>query len=82
MVALAGGTGSGKSSLVNAMAGWADLLPSDVNPWNSVVTSLHLTPKPRTPETTAVFSFFEEDEWDRLNALGQWHRRRSRRRAA
>ena len=35
---------SGKTTLVNAMAGWADLLPTDVNPWTSVVTSLHLTP--------------------------------------
>ena len=27
-------------------------------------------------------AYLTQDEWDRLNALGQWHRRRSRRRAA
>ncbi len=31
---------SGKTSLVNAMVGRPDLLPADVNPWTSVVTSL------------------------------------------
>ena len=69
-VTMIGQIKSGKTSLVNSMIGWPDLLPADVNPWTSVVTSLHLTPKPRTPETTAVFSFFEEDEWDRLIAGG------------
>ena len=29
---------------VNAMVGVPDLLPADVNPWTSVVTSLHLNP--------------------------------------
>lgn len=57
---------AGKTSLVNAIAGWADLLPSDVNPWTSVVTSLHLTPGAERRETGAKFQFMEEAEWDRL----------------
>ena len=57
---------AGKTSLVNAMAGWPDLLPSDVNPWTSVVTSLHLSPGRERQETGARFQFMEEEEWDRL----------------
>ncbi len=57
---------SGKTTLVNAMAGWADLLPSDVNPWTSVVTSLHLKPASRPAETGATFKFMTENNWDRL----------------
>ncbi len=57
---------SGKTTLVNAMAGWADLLPSDVNPWTSVVTSLHLKPASRPAETGASFQFMTEENWDRL----------------
>lgn len=57
---------AGKTALVNAMAGWADLLPSDVNPWTSVVTSLHLAPGAERRETGARFQFMEEAEWDRL----------------
>ncbi len=36
---------AGKTTLVNALAGWPGLLPADVNPWTSVVTSLHLSPQ-------------------------------------
>lgn len=65
-VTLLGQVKSGKTSLVNAMAGWADLLPSDVNPWTSVVTSLHLSPGRERAEMGARFKFMTEDEWDRL----------------
>lgn len=61
---------SGKTTLVNAMAGWADLLPSDVNPWTSVVTSLHLKPASRPTETGATFQFMTEKNWDRLLSQG------------
>lgn len=61
---------SGKTTLVNAMAGWADLLPSDVNPWTSVVTSLHLTPGPEKKDLGATFQLMNEDEWDRLIKKG------------
>ena len=69
-VTILGQVKSGKTSLVNAMAGWADLLPSDVNPWTSVVTSLHLTPGPERAEIGARFRFMTEEEWDRLLSKG------------
>ena len=63
---LIGQVKAGKTSLVNALVGWPDLLPSDVNPWTSVVTSLHLSPRPHLGGDHASFRFFEEDEWTRL----------------
>ena len=69
-VTVLGQVKSGKTSLINAMTGWADLLPSDVNPWTSVVTSLHLTPAAENGETGARFQFMTEDEWDRLTSKG------------
>ena len=69
-VTMLGQVKSGKTTLVNAMAGRADLLPADVNPWTSVVTSLHLTPEAENSATGARFCFFAEDEWDRLMAKG------------
>ncbi|TNF59740.1 MAG: hypothetical protein EP307_09885 [Rhodobacteraceae bacterium] len=69
-VTLLGQVKSGKTTLVNAMAGWADLLPSDVNPWTSVVTSLHLSPRMTDGASRAAFRFFGADEWDRLMAKG------------
>lgn len=69
-VTLLGQVKSGKTSLVNAMAGWADLLPSDVNPWTSVVTSLHLTPGRKRCEIGARFKFMTEEEWNRLLTRG------------
>ena len=65
-VTMIGQIKSGKTTLVNAMIGWTDLLPADVNPWTSVVTSVHLSPQPLTPSTSAKFRFFENGEWDRL----------------
>jgi len=65
-VTMIGQVKAGKTSLVNAMVGWPDLLPADVNPWTSVVTSLHLNPQPITQTTKAQFRFFEKNEWDRL----------------
>lgn len=69
-VTLLGQVKSGKTTLVNAMSGWADLLPSDVNPWTSVVTSLHLRPDMAEGTSRAAFTFFGADEWDRLMAKG------------
>ncbi|MEM7469960.1 MAG: dynamin family protein [Pseudomonadota bacterium] len=65
-VTMIGQIKSGKTSLVNAMVGRPGLLPADVNPWTSVVTSLHLSPRESDPPTSAKFRFFEQDEWDRL----------------
>lgn len=69
-VTVLGQVKAGKTALINAIAGWADLLPSDVNPWTSVVTSLHLTPAAERGETGACFRFMTEDEWDRLTNKG------------
>lgn len=69
-VTMIGQIKSGKTSLVNALIGQQDLLPADVNPWTSVVTSLHLSAKPLTPQTSAQFQFFDRREWDRLVSGG------------
>ncbi len=69
-VTMIGQIKSGKTTLVNAMVGWPDLLPADVNPWTSVVTSLHLCPGPIAQETRAKFRFFEQSEWDHLVSGG------------
>lgn len=69
-VTMIGQVKAGKTSLVNAMVGWPDLLPADVNPWTSVVTSLHLNPNSKPSENHAAFKFFDRSEWDRLVVSG------------
>lgn len=61
---------SGKTTLINTIIGQHGLLPADVNPWTSVVTTLKLTPLPIEPPTSAIFDFFDDDEWDRLISSG------------
>ncbi len=65
-VTMIGQVKAGKTSLVNAMVGWPELLPADVNPWTSVVTSLHLDPCAKASDNRASFTFFDRTEWDRL----------------
>lgn len=65
-ITMIGQVKAGKTSLVNAMTGLPDLLPADVNPWTSVVTSLHLAPGGFKDDVRARFEFFAEDEWSRL----------------
>lgn len=65
-VTMIGQVKAGKTSLVNAMVGLPDLLPADVNPWTSVVTSLHLNPFTTADENRARFRFFDMEEWGRL----------------
>ncbi len=65
-VTMIGQIKAGKTSLVNAMIGSPGLLPSDVNPWTTVVTSLHINADRSADETRASFKFFDHDEWDRL----------------
>ncbi|MEM1073583.1 MAG: dynamin family protein [Pseudomonadota bacterium] len=69
-VTLIGQIKSGKTSLVNALIGSPGLLPADVNPWTSVVTSLHLHPEKDGFQDAASFSFFDAEEWDRLVSGG------------
>lgn len=69
-VSVIGQIKAGKSTLVNALIGETDLLPSDVNPWTSVITALHLNSRHRPYNTRALFRFFDQHEWDRLVATG------------
>ncbi len=61
---------AGKTSLVNAMVGLPELLPADVNPWTSVVTSLHLNAQDAESGPTASFQLFDQEEWDHLVEKG------------
>ncbi len=65
-VTMIGQVKAGKTSLVNAMIGRPGLLPADVNPWTSVVTSLHLSARPLASQPRARFRFFTDEEWSRL----------------
>jgi len=69
-ITMIGQVKAGKTSLINAMVGWPDLLPSDVNPWTSVVTSLHTSPGAPKSTSRARFQFFDKDEWSRLMDKG------------
>ena len=68
-VSLVGQVKAGKTMLTNALINKPGMLPSDVNPWTSVVTSIHInTPKPRG--SNAVFTFYTEADWANLTANG------------
>lgn len=69
-ITMIGQVKAGKTSLVNAMVGWPGLLPADVNPWTSVITSLHISPDAAAANNKAKFKFFEGEEWDRLVERG------------
>ncbi len=65
-VTMIGQVKAGKTTMVNAMVGHPDLLPADVNPWTTVVTSLHLNPHITAEDNKASFRFFDMEEWSRL----------------
>ena len=70
LIVLSSPSGAGKTSLINAMIGAPNLLPTDVNPWTSVVTSLHInTPSPEL-NVKAKFKFFDNAEWEKLVSNG------------
>lgn len=74
-VTFVGQVKAGKSALVNVLSGQPGLLPSDVNPWTSVVTTLSINVKPpadaESPDgVRARFTFFDRDEWDKLTVGG------------
>lgn len=69
-ITMVGQIKSGKTSLVNAMVGRPGLLPADVNPWTSVVTSLHVNERQAEGAPVASFQFFNGDEWDHLVSYG------------
>ncbi len=68
-VTLVGQVKAGKSSIVNILAGRPNLLPSDVNPWTSVVTTLNINAR-TVGDTRSKFTFFEQEEWDNLMVGG------------
>jgi len=70
-VSLVGQVKAGKTALTNGLINMPDLLPSDVNPWTSVITSVHVnTQKPGNHK--AVFTFFNKSEWaDMVNIGGR-----------
>jgi hypothetical protein len=69
-VTLVGQVKAGKTALTNVLVGAVGLLPSDVNPWTSVVTGIHLNSRSGPKGTRAEFSFFDNDEWSRLVSTG------------
>lgn len=66
---LIGQVKAGKTALSNAMLGVNELLPSDVNPWTSVVTSVHLN-QPAPNKRNAIFKFFNREDWETMVETG------------
>ncbi|OOY30504.1 MULTISPECIES: dynamin family protein [Thioclava] len=64
-VAVIGQVKAGKSTFLNAFLHQHDFLPSDVNPWTSVVTNMRIN-LPEDPVTGARFEFFSEADWDEI----------------
>ena len=68
-VAMVGQIKAGKSTLANCLTRRKGLLPSDINPWTSVVTRLYFG-HPSGQTTGARFHFFDEEQWTRLASRG------------
>ena len=66
---LVGQVKAGKTSLTNALISRPGLLPSDVNPWTSVVTSIHINGQ-QPKGKNAVFTFYTTEEWNQMMGAG------------
>lgn len=64
-VAAVGQVKAGKSTFLNALVDQPDILPSDVNPWTSVVTDMRINIE-SDPALGARFEFFDDKSWDRI----------------
>jgi hypothetical protein len=64
-VAVIGQAKAGKSSFLNALAGYPDLLPAGVDPCTTSVIRLHFN-HPTVTAPGAIFRFFSADEWQQL----------------
>ncbi|MBF9036226.1 hypothetical protein HKCCE2091_18430 [Rhodobacterales bacterium HKCCE2091] len=64
-VAVIGQVKAGKSTFLNAFLRQDDFLPSDVNPWTSVVTNIRIN-VPGDPISGAKFDFFDEADWQEI----------------
>ena len=71
-IGLIGQVKAGKSSLCNALACKPDMLPTDVNPFTTVVTHLHFGRTDVPVDVAAEFTFFQANEWKHL-ASGAKH---------
>lgn len=68
-IAFVGQIKAGKSRLINGFTGQAKFLPSDVNPWTTVVTDMHFGhPSGRT--SGGAFHFFDNAQWQALLSEG------------
>ncbi|WP_120631226.1 dynamin family protein [Ruegeria sp. EL01] len=69
-IAFVGQIKAGKSRLINGFTGQAEYLPSDVNPWTTVITDMHFGhPSGRTDG--AEFHFFDNHQWQSLIVEGE-----------
>ncbi|PID36354.1 MAG: hypothetical protein CR993_05825 [Rhodobacterales bacterium] len=66
-VAVIGQVKAGKSTFLNAFLHNHDFLPSDVNPWTSVVTNIRIN-LPNDPISGGNFKFFAERDWNEIVA--------------
>lgn len=73
-IAVIGQVKAGKSSFINALIRRPGLLPAHVNPWTTAVTNLHFGHHNIPQGVAARFSFFDNDEWQKL-ATGDGHLR-------
>lgn len=64
-VAVIGQVKAGKSTFLNAFLRQDDFLPSDVNPWTSVVTNIRIN-IPGDPVSGAKFDFFDDSDWQEI----------------
>ncbi len=64
-VAVIGQVKAGKSTFLNAFLHNHDFLPSDVNPWTSVVTNIRIN-LPNDPISGGNFEFFAERDWNEI----------------
>jgi len=64
-VAVIGQVKAGKSTFLNAFLHQEEFLPSDVNPWTSVVTNVRIN-IPNDPISGAKFDFFDDNDWQEI----------------
>ncbi|WP_170333737.1 dynamin family protein [Ruegeria arenilitoris] len=69
-IAFVGQIKAGKSRLINGFTGQAEFLPSDVNPWTTVITDMHFG-HPSGRKAGAEFHFFDNRQWQALIAEGE-----------